>query len=171
MKKKFNAKILMALSVLLLSSLLTVTGLAVHRDDNIPKEGHVVFTDLSELSPNGCMVHETTDAYGNPVTVGIERAASPHSRAAGESWRVWYASGTINAEFYMTVSDNKVTGVSDAKISTIGGSYDNESLTKTSTYGKLSFKYAFVGNLYNKSCWLKGTVTGSDNEIDVTWNM
>ncbi len=71
----------------------------------------------------------------------------------------------------MTVSNTKVTHVYDDWILIIGGAYDNASLTKTSTYGKQSFKVETYAGVMAAACWLKGTVTGSGNNINLTWQM
>ena len=71
----------------------------------------------------------------------------------------------------MTVSNNKVTSVYDEWILTVGFTYSDASLTKTSTYGKRSFTATIYGDFASLSCWLKGTVTGTDNDITVTYSM
>lgn len=71
----------------------------------------------------------------------------------------------------MTVSGNKVTSVYDDSISVVGGTYEDEELTSTTTYGKLTFKVKSIAGIITGKCWLKGTVTGNDNKIDVTWQM
>lgn len=173
-KKGSNTMRTAALAMLLLFSLfLQSTAYAAERPAAVSSgDNQVTFSHLSALAPDESIVFQTKDSSGNLVSVGIERAAaSAAARSAEERWRVWYTGGTINAEFHMTVSNNRVTSVSDDMISTFGGSYSNEQLTKTSTYGKLSFQFTSIGSIISKSCWLKGTVTGSDNEITVDWDM
>lgn len=111
------------------------------------------------------------DENGREATVGIE-ALSPRGRGAnaGLVHRVWYTSIAVRAEFYMTVSGNRVTSVYDDSISTTGCTYSGDNLTMTSAYGKLSFNISTSG-LMTKKCWLQGTVTGSDDEITVDWDM
>ena len=70
----------------------------------------------------------------------------------------------------MDVSGNKVIDVRDYAITVFAGSYDDATRTQRSTYGRLSFKVSTL-ELYSATCWLKGTVTGSDNDIEVTWSM
>ena len=79
--------------------------------------------------------------------------------------------GHNQCRIYMTVSNNTVTSVFDDTISVIGGTYEDDELTMTSTYGKLSFKVTSLGSIMSGKCWLKGTVTGSEDKIDVTWRM
>lgn len=121
---------------------------------------------------NEKMEEVVTDSNGNIAIVGIERVIDGQScYSAGSTWRVWFTGVTINAEFYMTVSNNTVTSVFDDTISVIGGTYEDDELTMTSTYGKLSFKVTSLGSIMSGKCWLKGTVTGSEDKIDVTWRM
>lgn len=56
-------------------------------------------------------------------------------------------------------------------ISLAGSTYEDAELSKTSTYGKLTFKHVWIGGLGASTCWLKGTVTGENDEIEVTWRM
>lgn len=158
---------------LVLAAVLSVTLLAQNAfaAEQPPRYGKnsVTFSNLSSVAPDSCLTFDVKDSNGNPATVGIERA--PRSRSAGETWRVWFNGISINAEFYMTVSNNRVTSVFDDRIVIVGGSYDNDVLTKTSTYGKLTFDYTSLGSILSSSCWLKGTVTGSDDEITVDWQM
>lgn len=98
------------------------------------------------------------------------------SRQAISKWEVGTAvPSTENlrslSKLYMTVSNNTVTSVFDDTISVIGGTYEDDELTMTSTYGKLSFKVTSLGSIMSGKCWLKGTVTGSEDKIDVSWRM
>lgn len=45
------------------------------------------------------------------------------------------------------------------------------SISGKSVYGKLSFKVTSLGSIMSGKCWLKGTVTGSEDKIDVSWRM
>lgn len=71
----------------------------------------------------------------------------------------------------MTVTNNVVTNVYDEWILIIGGTFSGNALTKTSTYGKLQFNASPYGGLFTYLCWLKGTVTGSNNEVTVNYQM
>ena len=136
------------------------------------KEYSVSFSDFSQMAENEKMEKIVTDSNGNIAIVGIERVIDGRScYSAGSTWRVWFTGVTINAEFYMTVSNNTVTSVFDDTISVIGGTYEDDELTMTSTYGKLSFKVTSLGSIMSGKCWLKGTVTGSEDMIDVSWRM
>lgn len=140
-----------------------------------PAEGQIIFSEVSALAENENLQQTVVDSNGNEAVVGIRKIGTSgdlaRAAAAGETWQVWYRGATTYAEFYMTVSDNKVTSVYNEMISVAGGSYSNVKLTKTTTYGKLSFKASVIGGLISGDCWLKGTVTGENDEIDVTWSM
>lgn len=112
------------------------------------------------------------DDNGNPATIGIEAVFAGITRAGTRTFQVYYHGILIDAEFYMDVTNNKVTDVRDYAITTIGATYDNVVLSKTSTYGRLTSE-ATTLDLVTKTCWLKGTVTGSDsdNDISVTWDI
>ncbi|ANU47806.1 hypothetical protein ADH76_18450 [Enterocloster clostridioformis] len=130
----------------------------------------ITFSNLDSLAVNETMEFDVVDSEGNPAKVGIQRL-SDSTRASGTEWKVWYTGVTINAHFYMTVSNNKVTSVYDEWIMILGGTFSDDSLSKSSTYGKLTFTVDAYAGVAAFKCWLKGTVTGSDNDIDVTWQM
>lgn len=133
-------------------------------------QSKVVFSDIDLLKAGESIEYTVIASDGGEATVGIANM-SVYTTNDSSNWRVWYRGLSIYAEFYMTVSNNRVTSVSDYSISITGGSYENEALTKTSTYGKLTFKSKSIAGVVTKTCWLKGTVTGSDNEIIVDWDM
>lgn len=140
--------------------------------------GCIRFSGLSALAVGESCQKTIVDAEGNELTIGIKRAAGTEPgkgqlrASSGEQvWQVWYSALVVRAEFYMTVSNDRVTSVYDDTISIVGGSYSNARLTKTSTYGKLSFTVTGVMGITSSSCWLKGTVTGENDEIEMTWQM
>lgn len=166
--ENFRKLIASVLAVLLCASLSPV---AFAMEDNIGVQV-VSFSDLARLDVNESVEQSVIDFNGNRAVVGVEKMSDNRSLYTVDStWRVWFAGVTINAEFYMTVSENKVTSVFDDTISVIGGKYEDDELTMTSAYGKLDFKATSLAGIMSAKCWLKGTVTGSDNEIDVTWKM
>lgn len=132
-------------------------------------ENHVLFENLSRLAP-GESVQYAVEADDGEAVVGVERVPV-FSRAGERVWRVWYKGLNADVEFYMTVSGNKVISVYDYSISLVGGSYEDANLSKTSTYGKLTFTAKAILGLSSSTCWLKGTVTGEDDEIVVDWQM
>ena len=165
---KFVASVLLAL-ILCLS--ISPVAFATENDEKVDEQV-VTFSDFTQLTENECLEKSVIDSNGDNAIVGIERVADGRScYSTGSTWRVWFTGVTINAEFYMTVSNDAVTSVYDDSISVIGGTYEDDELTMTSTYGKLSFKVTSLGSIMSGKCWLKGTVTGSENKIDVTWRM
>ena len=130
----------------------------------------VTFSGLSQLAAGEQMERQVTDAAGNTAVVGIEKVQR-NARAGGETWQVWYKGLNADVEFYMTVSNNRVTSVYDYSISLVGSTYEDADLSMTSTYGKLTFKHVAILGLSSSTCWLKGTVTGENDEIVVDWQM
>lgn len=131
---------------------------------------HVTFSHLSQVAAGESLQYTVIEPDGTAAMVGIRRIPA-YTRASGETWQVWYKGLNGSAEFYMDVSNNKVTAVYDYSISLLGGTYSDASLTKTSTYGKLTFNYKSLAGIVSGTCWLKGTVTGENDEIEVTWQM
>lgn len=171
MKKKIKNCLSAVLAVWMLLAICPA-ALAAEQKPDAAKSGtdHVLFVGLSSLGPGESIEYETVGPDGEKAVVGIERAGI-RARSAGTNWRVWYTWLTTHIEFYMTVSNNKVTAVYDYSISLHDSSYEDASLTKTSTYGKLTFKHIPFGGFSASTCWLKGTVTGENDEIEVTWQM
>ena len=160
-----------ALLAVILCVTVSPAAFAMGDDENV-EEQVVSFSDFTQLTENECLEKRVIDLNGDMAIVGIERVADGRScYSTGSTWRVWFTGVTINAEFYMTVSNNTVTSVYDDSILVIGGTYEDDELIMASTYGKLSFKVTSVGGIMSGKCWLKGTVTGSENKIDVTWQM
>lgn len=170
--RKHMRKILSAVLVSLMLVSLCPMALAaeIQPPVNADAENSITFSGLNQLDPGESVKYEINGADGTEITVGIERVEAP-ARASGRTWRVWYAWLTNNVEFYMTVANNKVTSVYDYSISLFGSSYEDANLTKTSTYGKLTFTHKALGGLSASTCWLKGTVTGEDDQIEVSWQM
>ncbi len=132
--------------------------------------GGVTFTDVSQIAIGGYVQRTVFGADGEETVIRLERVAQ-YGRAGGETWLVQYKKLGATVQFYMTVSNNKVTSVYDYYISIFGASYDDPDLTKTPTYGKLTFTLKSIGGISASTCWLKGEVTGEDDEINVTWQM
>lgn len=179
-KSRFTKIFSLVLSLVLVLSYGATAAFAAEATTETPSvvmtaNNELSFSNLENVKPGERVEFNIIDAEGNPATVGIERvnlqSDGVTTRATSSSWKVYYTGVTINAHFYMTVTNNKVTSVYDYWILIIGGTYDNASLTKTSTYGKLSFKVEAYAGIMAASCWLKGTVTGSGNNINVTWQM
>lgn len=173
MRKGFKRIVALVLTVITVMGCTSSSTFAAEREEpsaKLKSNNTISFTGLSELKVNEGIEYEITDSNGNPATVGIE-CVSSNTRASGKTWKVWYTGVTINAHFYMTVSNNKVTSVYDKWILVVGGTFNSESLKRTSTYGKLTFNVEAYAGIAAGTCWLKGTVTGKENKVDVTWSM
>lgn len=180
-KKNWLTKIFLPIVCLMLTfSFMGASVFAADTTNKAPSvkmtaENEVSFSNLENLKPGEHVEFIITDQNGEPATIGIERIRTHNddalTRASGDSWKVYYTGGIVNCHFYMTVTNNRVTSVYDDWILIVGGTYSDKSLTKTSTYGKLSFKAEAYSGIMAGSCWLKGTVTGSGNTVNVTWQM
>lgn len=106
---------------------------------------------------------------GSEYVVSIEEVAHK-TKASTRTWKVSFTSGIVNCHFYMDVSGNKCTRGYDKKIITIGCTYSNVDFTRGSSYCKLSFDVSSYMDIVNFNGWLKGTCTGSDNDITVSWS-
>ncbi len=150
----------------------TIPVFAAETNNNVlltDTSGTVNFSDL-DANPN--QSYTGIDKNGDEFTLSIEKVATNAlARAATTSWKVSYTGVVLNASFYMDVSGNKCTSVYDKWILVIGGTFDNASLSRSSSYGKLDFDVTGYGGVFQGSCWLKGTVTGSDNDINVSYQM
>ncbi len=171
-KKRFLSLVFVVAAMLSL----TAAASAAQPEAVSAQAASVSFTGLDRLSEGEKAEYRTVDDSGREVVVSLEKAAGLADRSergviTSETWKVSYDSFAIKAEFYMTVSNNRVTSVYDDWISIIGGTHSNVSLTKTNTYGKLSFDVRAIAGLMSGSCWLKGEVTGSDDQITITWEM
>lgn len=149
--------------------LLSICPRAFAMENAVVNGGKIVIPSLEQLAPNETASYTIEETGGSKAVIEVKKISS--SRAAGDEVLVRYSGLSNRAEFYMTISNNRVTDAYDYTISLTGGSYENESLTHTATYGKLSFKAVSLGGLISKSCWLKGTVTGKNNEFTVDWQM
>lgn len=165
---KFSIKRVLAtfLAMVLMMSASSFSALAASSAPEAKLTGNntITFSNLDSLAVNETMEFDVIDSKGNPAKVGIQRMPGT-ARASSTEWKVWYTGVTINAHFYMTVSNNKVTSVYDEWIMILGGTFSDDSLSKTSTYGKLTFTVDAYAGVAAFKCWLKGTVTGSDNDI------
>lgn len=179
-KSKFSKIFLLGFSLVLVFSYGVTSAFAAEAPAEMPSivmpaNNELSFSNLENVKSGERIEFPITDAKGKPATVGIERVDLSSdgitTQASSNSWKVYYTGIAINAHFYMTVTNNKVTNVYDDWILIIGGTYDHSSLIKTSTYGKLSFKVEAYAGILAASCWLKGTVTGRGNNINVTWQM
>lgn len=180
MKKYFTKALSLMLTLALVLSMGAVNAFAAEKEDSyaeIISENALCFANIDSMSVGEKIEVSVVDRNGDPAVVGIEKIAPPNDhkilpgKASSSTYKVYYTGVVINCRFYMTVSNNQVTSVYDDWILIIGGSYDDDSLTRTSTYGKLSFKVTAYAGIMSAKCWLKGTVTGSGNDITVSYQM
>lgn len=176
-KKIFLKKLstmFMAITILLTSGSLTAFASSTTTDTSEVTAkivgNSLQFTNFENVNVGEVMKFDILDDNGEPATVGIRRVSNPLQQS-GTSWQVWYTGVTINAEFYMDVNNNKCTSVYDDWILVIGGTFKNDKLTKGTKYGKLAFTVDAMNGAASGKCWLKGTCSGSGNEIKVTWQM
>lgn len=140
----------------------------------VKQDDSVTFQNLDQLTDGESLVAIIADTQGDEAQIGITPVFDMKSVwSNSQSYRVWYVSGFINAEFYMTVTNNRVSTVYDRYIMTIGGTYSQAQLTRNTacTYGQLDFVFTALGNIAKSDCWLRGTVTGANNEITVSYRM
>ena len=171
----------LCLFILMLTTTFSLCTVSSFAENDFPEDSsslsYTTFTDTKSMNVGDIKEYHTIDKNGNPVVVSIELIETVShyrdnpQRASSRTWKVSYSGVTIFCSFYMTVSNNKVTRVYDDWIFTIGGTYDNSSLTRTTTYGKLSFRAVSYLGIISAKCWLKGTVTGSNNDISLSWKM
>lgn len=168
MKKNGKKMCTLLLTVFCIVSSVIPVNAATQKEEAsaVPTDKHVVFTNTLE-NPSQSYVGKNEN--GEQYTVGIEEIRK-NNRAGTRTWRVYFVSGVINCEFYMDVSGNRCTSVYDQRVFTVGCSYSNVNLKNGGSYGKLSFDVSAYMNIVNFNGWLKGTCTGSNNDIDVTWN-
>lgn len=166
MKRMISILFLLASFVTLFSA--NISAEQIHTEVIICSDGSVTFHNLDQLKENSisCVV---TDLNGNDAVVTLKKLNSDTSTSAANTWEVSYSGLSLDCSFYMTVSNNRVISVYNSNINTHIGSYSNAQLTKTTEDGTLSFVYTW--GIYSSSCWLKGTVTGSDNDIAVSHHM
>lgn len=126
MMKSFRKLVSAALAAVMFLSLCP-SALAA----DAPNEKCVTFYGLSALEEGESMQYSLTQD-GEEVQVGIKRVPA-YTRAAGRTWQVWYKALGVSVEFYMTVSNNKVTSAYDYSISLVGASYEDADLMHTST--------------------------------------
>ncbi len=156
--------------VMAAAMLLMLCPSAFAAQDAPERMGSVTFSGLDQLAPNESVSQTVIETDGSEAVVTVRRIPSL-LRAGGTVCLVSYSGIGSSVEFYMTVSNNKVTSVYDYSIELFGRSYDNPSLTHTSAYGKLTFDLKSFTGAISGTCWLKGTVTGSNNEYTVDWKM
>jgi|LFRM01.1.fsa_nt_gb hypothetical protein len=134
----------------------------------------IVFDDLDKIPYQS---FSGNDSNGDEYTISIspfdnnKYNTNAYGTLSSNSWLISYDGITIKASFVMTVTNNKCTSAYNKSISTFGGKYVNDILTKGDSHGMLSFDVVGIGGLFQKNCWLKGTVSGNNNTVVVTSDM
>ena len=165
--KKIYRRMLVGISAIMLVLTSVSNGVVV-------KAAEPSNTDQIVLSTEGIKEGDTIsqtiiDAEGNEGVLEIEEVLT-RERTTSRTWKVSYTSGVVNCHFYMTVSNNKCTSAYDKKIITVGCTYSNAKLTRTSTYARLSMDISAFKDLAQFNGWLQGKVTGKNNDIKVTYS-
>ncbi|VDN48720.1 conserved exported protein of unknown function [Petrocella atlantisensis] len=126
--------------------------------------------------------YEGIDKEGNEFTVTLEEVSkevknesplgvlSVMSASSTRTWKVKYTGIIVNMSFYMDVSNNAVVNVYDERVLCFGSSSSGTELKKTSTYGRLSTTVTSWYDVISAFVWIKGTVTGLDNKITLTFS-
>lgn len=158
--------------------------------------GQVVFKNLDK-SPS--QTFSGTDNDGIPYTISIEKVQSrdleknPITATADalevdsinastdaltensiasttNTWKVSHDGGPVQSSFYMVVTDNRVISAYDRWILVLAGTYENVSFTKDYySNARLAFDAVGLNGMWENSCWLKGTITGTNNWITVSY--
>lgn len=132
---------------------------------SVDKNGTTTFYNVDRLGENECITQEFIDRNGNMATVSIQRI--PASAESTTTWLISLDSLTIDAEYYIDVTNNRIVDARDWAVYTIGGTYRDVELTYDSTHSRLSF-VVDISDFHSGSCWLQATIRGTNNEVDVT---
>lgn len=163
-KENCACAIIVALLIMILGVENSQPVYAAERSD----EQTIVLT-TENMTKYGTIERHFVDQEGNENTIRIIEVPSKE-RASSRTFNVWFNGGAINCNFYMKVSNNKCVSAYDYKIVTVGCTYSNAKLTRTSKQAKLSMDITALKGIAKGNCWLKGTVTGSKNDIKVTYS-
>lgn len=135
----------------------------------------VTFGNLDRLGPNEKIETVTKNEKGEKVTIGIQDVSGqlPNNnrllRSATRRWKIWYYAGTTNASFYMNVTNNQVTATDSWWIFLVGSTYANVKLYHTRSYGELDFDETSYLGILSARFWLRGTATGRNNDVRVSY--
>lgn len=155
----------------MLTAMLTLTGVsnvAVAKATE-PSDKNQIVLSTEDVKKGNTVSQTITDMAGNEGVLEITEVLT-NERAATRTWKVSFTSGAVNCHFYMKVSNNKCISAYNKKIFTVGCTYSNVKLTRTSTYARLSMDISALYNLAKFNGWLQGKVTGKSNDIKVTYS-
>lgn len=177
--KNIKKRIALILSVATIITCFTLPVSATQKNSEASAitKGTVVFENLDKdpVQSITCL-----DSNGIACIVSIEpelisKAETNTSKINGTSaavyttWRVEAHTLVNYADFSCTVAYNKVTSVSDYHITTIGFTYSNVELSNTTSYGMLKYTANGYNGLLNITNWVQATVTGSNNNLSVSY--
>lgn len=112
--------------------------------------------------PNG----ETAILGAAPVAAPC--AGSNSYPGATGTWRVYYSSGLVNAEYHISISSaSRITNVWNPMFSIIGGSVSGSSLTFTSTQAT-GWWDVYLVEIFSHRAFLWATMNGTI--LVVSWN-
>lgn len=166
MKKMFRAACSLLMALTMCFSVLQISAFAATEAPYASENnGTTTFHNLDQLKDNESVTHEFLDCNGNPASISIKRI--PATARSSASWLISLDSISVDAEYYVDVTNNKIVNARDWAIYTFVYDYSDVDLMYTSSYARLSFKTSMSG-VYNGTCWLKATIRGTNNEVDVT---
>lgn len=133
--KKISKRMLAGISAIMLT-LIGVSNVAVVQAAE-PSNTEQIVLSTEDIKDGTTISQTVTDREGNEGVLEIAEVIT-NERAATRTWKVSFTSGVVNCHFYMKVSNNRCTSAYNKKIFTVGCTYSNVKLTRTSTYARLS---------------------------------
>lgn len=133
---------------------------------SVDSYGTTTFYNLDQLKENESITQEFLDRNGNPASITLTKLPTT-TRRSSASWYITLDSVMADAEYYVDVTDNRITNARDWAIYTIGCSYRDAQLTYDSNHARLSFTLQFL-DWSTGTAWLQATIRGTNNEVDVT---
>jgi hypothetical protein len=120
------------------------------------------------ITESGADYTVTVEPVFKKATSSSDYMSMDSTESITKTWKVSYISGVVNCWFYMDVSNNQVVRAYDEQFI---GLIFTDVLTTTLTEAKyaLTFGLAVGGLGLSFKGWLKGIVTGSNNDIYVRW--
>lgn len=168
MKNKYLKKSLLATFVAIL--FLFSVSLSALAESPVPysvdANGTTTFYNVDQLKENESITQEFLDRNGNPATITLTKLPAA-TRSSSTSWYITLDSVLADAEYYVDVTDNRITNARDWAIYTIGCTYRDARLTYDSNHARLSFTIQFL-DWTTGTAWLQATIRGTNNEVDVT---
>lgn len=166
MKRITKSLLSVTLVLALCFSMLTIPASAASSAPySSERNGTSTFYNLNRLQINESVTQEFLDHDGNPASITITRVAT--KARSSNTWLISLDSVAVDAEYYVDVTNNKITNAYNWSIYTFVYDYSDVSLSYTSSYARLSFKASIAG-VYSGTCWLQATIRGTNNEVDVT---